>query len=109
MGGLSVRMRHVLRLCFRRYDLRSSRPLLHKQHQYELPVHSLAYHTTRDASLVMSVDSKIVKMWHRDSGDSFCNIETVAPSEDLAINPNSGMIFLAGQQVRRRFCLDSRM
>ena len=30
---------HVLQ-----YDLRSSRPLLHKRHQYELPVHSLAYH-----------------------------------------------------------------
>ena len=54
---------------------------------------------TRDASLVVSADSKIVKMWHRSTGDNFCNIETIAPSEDLAICPNSGMIFLAGRQV----------
>lgn len=82
------------------YDLRSRRPLLHKHHQYELPVHSLAYHSTRDANLVMSVDSKVVKMWSRHTGEAFCNIETVAPSTDLAMNPGSGMMFIAGQQER---------
>ncbi len=47
------------------YDLRSSRPLLVKDHYYGLPIKSLHFHDSLD--LVISADSKIIKMWNKDS------------------------------------------
>ena len=46
------------------YDLRSDKPLLIKDHQYELPIKSIEFHDTLD--LVMSMDSKILKLWNRN-------------------------------------------
>lgn len=47
------------------YDLRSSHPLLVKDHYYGLPIKSLHFHESLD--LVLSADSKIIKMWHKDN------------------------------------------
>uniref|UniRef100_A0A673KDL5 Nucleolar protein 10 n=1 Tax=Sinocyclocheilus rhinocerous TaxID=307959 RepID=A0A673KDL5_9TELE len=47
------------------YDLRSSRPLLVKDHYYGLPIKSLHFHNPLD--LVLSADSKIIKMWNKDN------------------------------------------
>ena len=47
------------------YDLRSSRPLLVKDHFYNLPIKSLNFHGPLD--LVVSADSKIIKMWNKDT------------------------------------------
>lgn len=47
------------------YDLRSSQPLLVKDHFYNLPIKSLNFHNQLD--LVVSADSKIIKFWNKDT------------------------------------------
>lgn len=47
------------------YDLRSDKPLLVKDHQYGLPIKSVHFQDSLD--LVLSADSRIVKMWNKDS------------------------------------------
>lgn len=71
------------------YDLRSSRPLLVKDHYYGLPIHSLHFHKHMD--LVISADSKIIKMWHRD------NVSTT-PTLSISI-PISTWGWLTGLQL----------
>lgn len=46
------------------YDLRSSTPILIKDHYYSSPIHSIAFQMSND--LVLSADSKIMKIWHRN-------------------------------------------
>ena len=46
------------------YDLRASTPLLIKDHYYSSPIHSIAFQTSND--LVLSADSKIMKIWNRN-------------------------------------------
>lgn len=50
------------------YDLRSSQPLLVKDHFYNLPIKSLHFHNQLD--LVVSADSKIIKIWNKDTVSS---------------------------------------
>ncbi|ROL44810.1 Nucleolar protein 10 [Anabarilius grahami] len=77
------------------YDLRSSRPLLVKDHYYGLPIKSLHFHDPLD--LVLSADSKIIKMWHRDNGRVFSSIEPQADINDVCLYPGSGMLFTANE------------
>ena len=46
------------------YDLRSSNPLLVKDHQYGFPIKSLDFHSSGN---VLSADTKIIKLWNKDS------------------------------------------
>ncbi|KAF5879837.1 nucleolar protein 10, partial [Clarias magur] len=80
------------------YDLRSSRPLLVKDHYYGLPIHSLHFHKQMD--LVISADSKIIKMWHRDNGKVFSSIEPPANINDVCVYPDSGMLFTANEDPK---------
>lgn len=58
------------------YDLRRAAPLLVKSHQYGLPIKKVLFHRRDAASslagssgssdIVISADSKVVKMWHRE-------------------------------------------
>lgn len=45
------------------YDLRSSQPLLVKDHNYDLPIKSL--HFQQEENLVLSMDSKILRLWNQ--------------------------------------------
>uniref|UniRef100_A0AAQ5YWF3 Nucleolar protein 10 n=1 Tax=Amphiprion ocellaris TaxID=80972 RepID=A0AAQ5YWF3_AMPOC len=54
-------------------DLRSSQPLLVKDHFYNLPINSLNFHDQLD--LVVSSDSKIIKIWNKDTGKLFSSIQ----------------------------------
>ena len=47
------------------YDLRSTKPLLIKDHQYGLPINSIAFENELD--VVLSSDSKILKIWDRET------------------------------------------
>ena len=46
------------------YDIRASRPYHVQDHHYGLPINSIAFHS--DQELVLSTDSKALKIWHRD-------------------------------------------
>ena len=41
------------------------KPFLVKDHNYELPIHSIEFQDTQD--LVLSMDTKILKMWNRNT------------------------------------------
>ncbi|KAJ8289502.1 hypothetical protein GJAV_G00002060 [Gymnothorax javanicus] len=80
------------------YDLRSSHPLLVKDHYYGLPIKSLNFHSQLD--LVLSADSKIIKIWHRDTGKLFSSIEPQADVNDVCVYPDSGMLFTANEDPK---------
>uniref|UniRef100_A0A3P9A4E0 Nucleolar protein 10 n=1 Tax=Esox lucius TaxID=8010 RepID=A0A3P9A4E0_ESOLU len=69
------------------YDLRSSRPLLVKDHFYGLPIKSVNFQDSLD--LVLTADSKIIKIWNKDSGKVFSSIEPEANINDMCIYPGS--------------------
>ncbi|XP_016133791.1 nucleolar protein 10-like [Sinocyclocheilus grahami] len=80
------------------YDLRSSRTLLVKDHYYGLPIKSLHFHNPLD--LVLSADSKIIKMWNKDNGKVFSSIEPQANINDVCLYPGSGMLFTANEDPK---------
>lgn len=94
------------------YDLRSSRPLALKEHQYGLPIVALKFH--QRARQVLSADSKVLKVWGRDGAGLeggralLTNIETPAAINDLCVVPDggggkrndSGLLVMAGEQER---------
>jgi hypothetical protein len=59
------------------YDLRSSRPMMVKDHMYRVPIMDIKYHRSPLSSspLILSTDQKILKIWHPDTGRNFANIE----------------------------------
>ncbi|XP_062591859.1 nucleolar protein 10-like [Saccostrea cucullata] len=81
------------------YDIRSSKPLLVKDHQYELPIKSIEFQ--KSLNLVLSMDTKILKLWDRETGKAFTSIEPGTNLNDLCLLPNSGLLFMAneGQKI----------
>ena len=47
------------------YDIRSDKPYVVKDHNYGLPIKKIRFHD--DLDLVMSIDPKILKIWHRNN------------------------------------------
>ena len=47
--------------CIGLYDMRSSKPLHVKEHQYGLPIHTVQFH--KGSGCVLSADSKLIKIW----------------------------------------------
>ncbi|KAL4177351.1 hypothetical protein KRP22_002284 [Phytophthora ramorum] len=84
------------------YDLRSSRPLLEKNHQYGLPIVDLQFHDY--ARKVISSDAKVIKIWDRRDGAVFTNVETPAEVKDVCVvegaQGKSGVLLVAGEQER---------
>jgi ribosome biogenesis protein ENP2 len=61
------------------YDIRSSKPVCVKEHQYGLPVVDITFHNS--SRHIISSDKKVVKIWQRDEGSVgqvLTNIETPA-------------------------------
>ncbi|KAG9494593.1 hypothetical protein GDO78_002105 [Eleutherodactylus coqui] len=77
------------------YDLRSNRPLIVKDHQYGLPIKSIQFHDPLE--LIISSDSRIIKMWNKDNGKAFTSIEPKANINDVCLYPNSGMLFTGNE------------
>ncbi|XP_019376290.1 PREDICTED: nucleolar protein 10 isoform X1 [Gavialis gangeticus] len=77
------------------YDLRSSNPLIVKDHQYGLPVKSIQFQDHLD--LIISADSRIIKMWNRDTGKIFTSMEPEHDINDVCLYPNSGMLLTANE------------
>ncbi|XP_056151873.1 nucleolar protein 10 [Lampris incognitus] len=80
------------------YDLRSSHPLFVKDHYYNLPIKSINFHEQLD--LVLSADSKIIKMWNKDTGKVFSTIEPQTNINDVCVYPHSGMLFTANEDPK---------
>lgn len=88
--GVGLSTGHVLL-----YDVRSDKPLLVKDHQYELPIKKIIFHDPMD--LVLSIDTKILKLWDRNTGKAFTAIEPGTSLNDLCLVPGSGLVFMANE------------
>jgi len=84
------------------YDLRSSRPMIVKDHMYRFPIMDIKYHRCplAPSPLILSTDQKILKIWHPDSGKNFANIEPGTELNDACLIKGSGLIFLGGEKTR---------
>jgi len=81
------------------YDIRSSRPLLVKDHYYGIPIKKLFFHSTLDQ--VVSLDAKSVKIWDRATGKPYTSIESEnAELNDICAYEGSGLIFMANEQPK---------
>jgi ribosome biogenesis protein ENP2 len=78
------------------YDLRRPEPVLIKDHQYGYPIKSLTFHSS---GKILSADTKIVKMWDKDDGKVFTNIEAPCDINDVCVFENTGLIMLANEGV----------
>ena len=82
------------------YDLRANKPVLVKDHNYGLPIKSLAFHD-EGQNLVLSADSRILKLWNRNTGKAFTSIEPEDTKiNDLCLYPKSGLLFMANEAPR---------
>ena len=80
----------------RLYDLRSSRPLLEKDHMYGSPIVDVKYHTAVDGTRrVMSTDKRVVKFWDPSSGANYTAIEPGQEINDACAWDGTGLMVLA--------------
>jgi ribosome biogenesis protein ENP2 len=80
------------------YDLRMNVPMLEKDHQFDTPITDIHFHDYSRS--VISSCKKIIKIWDKDTGKSFCNVE---PSFDITTThlvPNTGMMMVGGENPR---------
>lgn len=70
------------------YDIRSTKPYLIKDHQMGLPIKKLDF--DKDNDLVLSMDSRILKMWNETNGKMFAAVEPEADLNDFCRYPKSG-------------------
>lgn len=68
-------------------------------HHYRQPIKQIKFH--EQSRKVLTCDRKIIKIWDRDSGELFTNIEPKADINDIEIpNDGSGMIFTPLEQEK---------
>lgn len=81
------------------YDMRYPVPVFTLTHHYRLPVHQIKYHT--HSRKILTADKKIIKIWNKDDGSLFTNIEPKVGVNDVEIpNDGSGMIFVPLDQEK---------
>ncbi|XP_062506738.1 nucleolar protein 10-like [Corticium candelabrum] len=77
------------------YDIRSNQPFLTKDHYYGLPIKSIEFQD--DLGVVLSADTRILKIWDRNSGTPVTAIEPQSDIHDICVYPSSGLIFMANE------------
>ncbi|XP_046961647.1 nucleolar protein 10 [Vanessa cardui] len=86
--GVGTSSGHVLL-----YDIRSSKPLLVKDHMNEIPIKCIEFHKQMD--YVYSMDANVVKIWDINTGKQYTNIESSVDFNDLCVIPNTGLSMMA--------------
>lgn len=85
------------------YDIRSKKPICERDHYNGLPIRSVEFHSrSEQKEMIVSCDTKGVKLWWYQSarGELFTCLEGDAPIVDVAMWPNSGLMFAAMEQPR---------
>lgn len=80
------------------YDIRSSEPLLIKDHLNRIPVKKIAFNSAQN--VVCSLDSAMLKIWDETSGKQTAYIESTSNFNDFCTIPNTGMFFFAQEDVK---------
>ncbi|OQV11808.1 Nucleolar protein 10 [Hypsibius exemplaris] len=75
------------------YDIRSPKPYYIKDHNYGLPIRSIDF--LPDQDYIASMDTKILKIWERESGKAVTSVEPGSDLNDLCIVPHTGLMFMA--------------
>ena len=75
------------------WDLRNSKPLYVRDHQYGLAIKGIRYHAASDT--ILSYDSKVVKIYKRGGNELVTSIEPGASINDLALNGQNGLLMMA--------------
>ncbi|XP_072936537.1 nucleolar protein 10 [Epargyreus clarus] len=75
------------------YDIRSSKPLLIKDHMNEIPIKCIEFH--KNMNYVYSMDANVVKIWDSNSGKQYTNIESSVDFNDLCVVPSTGLSMMA--------------
>ncbi|XP_050361512.1 nucleolar protein 10 [Nymphalis io] len=86
--GVGTSSGHVLL-----YDIRSSKPLLVKDHMNEIPIKCIDFH--KQLEYVYSMDANVVKIWDINTGKQYTNIESSVDFNDLCVIPNTGLSMMA--------------
>ena len=82
------------------YDLRSPQPYLTKDQGYGLPIKKISWLDSSDRTgdaMLLSADSKIIKIWSATDGSPFVSIEPPLDINDVCPVPDSGLIFVANE------------
>eukprot|EP00281_Chroomonas_sp_CCMP1168_P018798 CAMPEP_0206228282 /NCGR_PEP_ID=MMETSP0047_2-20121206/9088_1 /ASSEMBLY_ACC=CAM_ASM_000192 /TAXON_ID=195065 /ORGANISM="Chroomonas mesostigmatica_cf, Strain CCMP1168" /LENGTH=577 /DNA_ID=CAMNT_0053651519 /DNA_START=41 /DNA_END=1771 /DNA_ORIENTATION=+ len=88
------------------YDLRSSTPVLVKDHYNSLPIKDVRFHHTGEGSYLLAADPKIMKVWDVSEGASaerremFASVEPPADINEITVSPASGLVLMACEQPR---------
>lgn len=82
----------------RLYDLRYSSHLLEVQHPYKLPIKTVRFH--EESKNLISLDKKMIKIYNKNSGKVFTNIESTCDLNDVELVGNSGLLLVANEEVR---------
>ncbi|CAG2168634.1 unnamed protein product, partial [Oppiella nova] len=77
------------------YDIRANKPYFVKDHRYGLPIKDIEFIDGLD--LIASMDSKIIKIWNRQTGEPYTAIQADSDFNDICIVPNTGMMFVANE------------
>ncbi|CAH4002596.1 nucleolar protein 10 [Pieris brassicae] len=91
--GVGTSSGHVLL-----YDIRSSKPLLVKDHMNEIPIKQVEFH--KQMNYVYSMDANVVKIWDKNTGKQYTNIESSVDFNDLCIIPNTGLCMMAMEEQK---------
>jgi len=80
------------------YDIRSSKPLLWKDHRYGLPITNIKFH---DASKkIITADRKVIKIWDKNDGTPFTSVEPTSDINHVCVAGDSGLMMVAGEQEK---------
>lgn len=82
------------------FDLRADKPIVVKDQQNDLPIKKILFHKGNQwPDLVMTADSKAVKMWRHDAaGKMVTSIEPEARINDLCVvDENSGLLLIPSE------------
>lgn len=91
--GVGTASGHVLL-----YDIRSSEPLLIKDHLNRVPVKKIDFN--RNQNVVYSLDNAMLKIWDENSGKQKAYIESTSNFNDFCTIPGTGMFFFAQEEAK---------
>ncbi|TIB78435.1 hypothetical protein E3Q22_02618 [Wallemia mellicola] len=85
------------------YDLRASKPFASKDQGYGLPIKNLQWLESASGRYdqadgkVASADSKVIKIWDKESTENYVNLTPESDINDMHIVPKTGLIMLANE------------
>ncbi|KAJ1363570.1 hypothetical protein KIN20_023469 [Parelaphostrongylus tenuis] len=82
------------------YDIRSRKPFIVKDHINCLPVKKIDFASRGSENLVLSMDSRVLKIWNESDGKPFAAVETECVLNDFCRYFDSGLIFFANEGSR---------